>query len=330
MTRFGYTLMTEQSGPRSLVDYAVRAEDAGFEFEVMSDHYFPWLDTQGHSPYAWSVLGAVSQATQRVGLMSYVTCPTLRYHPAVVAQKAATVGLLSEGRFTLGLGAGENLNEHVVGAGWPAVDERHEMLSEAVQIIAALFEGNLLSFRGDHFQVDSARLWDLPDDPVEIGVAISGEQSVGTFATLADHLISTEPKQGLLQQWDSARADADLPASRKVAQMPISWDPDPDAAVQRAHEQFRWFGLGWPVNANLPTTEAFDHASAFVRPEDVAESIPCGPDLDAIVEAASAFWEAGYTDLALHQIGDTKQEEFLGTAAGPLLEKLRAAAPDTA
>ncbi|WP_402374243.1 TIGR03557 family F420-dependent LLM class oxidoreductase [Isoptericola rhizosphaerae] len=329
MTRFGYTLMTEQSGPRSLVDYAVRAEDAGFEFEVMSDHYFPWLDSQGHSPYAWSLLGAVSQVTQHVGLMSYVTCPTLRYHPAVVAQKAATVGLLSQGRFTLGLGAGENLNEHVVGAGWPAVDERHEMLGEAVQIIAALFEGNLLSFRGDHFQVDSARLWDLPDEPVEIGVAVSGEQSVDNFATLADHLISTEPKPGMLQQWDAARTDADLPASRKIAQMPISWDLDTDAAVERAHDQFRWFGLGWPVNANLPTTEAFDHASAFVRPEDVAESIPCGPDLDAIVEAASAFWEAGYTDLALHQIGDAKQEEFLDTAAGPLLEKLRAAAPTT-
>ena len=319
--------MTEQSGPRSLVDYAVRAEDAGFEFEVMSDHYFPWLDSQGHSPYAWSLLGAVSQVTQHVGLMSYVTCPTLRYHPAVVAQKAATVGLLSQGRFTLGLGAGENLNEHVVGAGWPAVDERHEMLGEAVQIIAALFEGNLLSFRGDHFQVDSARLWDLPDEPVEIGVAVSGEQSVDNFATLADHLISTEPTPGMLQQWDAARTDADLPASRKIAQMPISWDLDIDAAVERAHDQFRWFGLGWPVNANLPTTEAFDHASAFVRPQDVAESIPCGPDLDAIVEAASAYWEAGYTDLALHQIGDAKQEEFLDTAAGPLLEKLRAAAP---
>jgi G6PDH family F420-dependent oxidoreductase len=319
--------MTEQSDPRSLVDYAVRAEDAGFDFEVMSDHYFPWLDSQGHSPYAWSVLGAVAQATRRAGLMSFVTCPTVRYHPAVVAQKAATMGLLSQGRFTLGLGAGENLNEHVVGAGWPAVDERHEMLSEAVQIIASLFEGDLLSFRGDHFQVDSARLWDLPDEPVEIGVAVSGAQSVGSFATLADHLIATEPKSGLLQQWDSARQEAELPASRKFAQLPISWDPDHDAAVERAHDQFRWFGLGWPVNANLPTTEAFDNATAFVRPEDVAESIPCGPDLDAIVEAASAFWEAGFTDLALHQIGDEKQEEFLSQAAGPLLEKLREAAP---
>ncbi len=128
MTRFGYTLMTEQSGPRDLVDYAVRAEEVGFDLEVMSDHYFPWLSAQGHAPYAWSVLGAVAHATSRVDLMTYVTCPTVRYHPAVVAQKAATVQLLSEGRFTLGLGTGENLNEHVVGRGWPALQQREAML----------------------------------------------------------------------------------------------------------------------------------------------------------------------------------------------------------
>lgn len=327
MTRFGYTLMTEQAGPKSLVEYAVRGERAGFDFEVMSDHYFPWLDAQGHSPYAWSVLGAVAHATERVGLMTYVTCPTLRYHPAVVAQKAATVGLLSDGRFTLGLGAGENLNEHVVGAGWPAVDERHELLAEAVEIISVLFSGDLVSYRGDHFQVDSARLWDLPDEPVEIGVAVSGRQSVEHLAPLADHLVATEPKPGLLERWDAVREDAALPPSRKIGQLPISWDPDRDAAVARAHAQFRWFGLGWPVNANLPTTEAFDRATAFVRPEDVADSIPCGPDLDAVVEAAAAFWEAGFTDLALVQIGDERQQQFLEEAAGPLLERLRSAAP---
>ena len=145
MTRFGYTLMTEQSGPRELVRYAVAAEAAGFDFEVSSDHYSPWLTEQGHSPYAWAVLGAVAQATERVGLMTYVTCPTIRYHPAVVAQKAATLGLLSEGRFTLGLGSGENLNEHTVGLGWPALETRHEMLVEAVEIIRALHDGDLVT-----------------------------------------------------------------------------------------------------------------------------------------------------------------------------------------
>lgn len=331
MTRFGYTLMTEQSGPKELVRYAVAAERTGFDFEVCSDHYFPWLQAQGHAPYAWSLLGAVAQATERVGLMTYVTCPTVRYHPAVVAQKAATVGLLSDGRLVLGLGAGENLNEHVVGERWPAVDERHELLAEAVEIIGALLDGDLISYRGDHFQVDSARLWDLPEEPVELAVAVSGRRSVEHFAPLVDHLVATEPKAGLLQRWDEVRAESALPASRKVGQLPICWDPDRDAAVERAHDQFRWFGLGWPVNANLPTTESFENATAFVRPDDVASSIPCGPDLDGVVAAASAFWEAGFTDLALVQIGDERQQQFLDEAAGPLLDMLRdAAPPDTA
>jgi G6PDH family F420-dependent oxidoreductase len=327
MTRFGYTLMTEQSGPKELVRYAVEAERTGFDFEVSSDHYFPWLDAQGHSPYAWSMLGAVAHATERVDLMTYVTCPSVRYHPALVAQKAATLGILSDGRFTLGLGAGENLNEHVVGKRWPAVDERHEMLVEAIDIITELSTGDFLTYVGNHFRVDSARLWDVPDEPVKIGVAISGEQSVGQFATVADHLITTEPKAELLQQWDALRAESSLEPSRKIGQIPISWDPDADAAVQRAHEQFRWFGLGWPVNSNLPTTESFRRATSFVRPDDVAQSIPCGPDLDAVVEAVSAYWEAGFTDIAIVQIGDEKQQQFLDEAAGPLLEKLRAAAP---
>ncbi|MFC8597218.1 MULTISPECIES: TIGR03557 family F420-dependent LLM class oxidoreductase [unclassified Isoptericola] len=328
MTRFGYTLMTEQAGPRALVDYARRAEDVGFDFEVSSDHYFPWLDTQGHSPYAWSVLGAVSQVTSRVDLMTYVTCPTIRYHPAVVAQKAATVALLSEGRFTLGLGSGENLNEHVVGARWPAVAERHDMLDEALRIIRTLLDGEgYTSQEGDHFRVDSARIWDLPEGGVDLAVAVSGDASVARFAPLADHLVAVVPDADLVSSWADARQGSGLGSSRVVGQIPISWDPDRDTAVRRAHDQFRWFGLGWAVNANLPTTEAFAGATQFVRPEDVAEAIPCGPDLGPIVDAVSAYWEAGFTDVALVQIGDEKQQEFLDVAAGPLLEALRSAAP---
>src|ERR671921_892674 len=150
MVQFGYTMMTEQAGPRELVGHVVRAEEAGFDFSVISDHYFPWLASQGHAPYAWSVLGAAAQATSRIPLMTYVTCPTLRYHPAVVAQKAATLQILSGGRFRLGLGAGENLNEHVVGKRWPAVGERHEMFSEALDVIAALLDGEHLNLRGKH------------------------------------------------------------------------------------------------------------------------------------------------------------------------------------
>jgi G6PDH family F420-dependent oxidoreductase len=317
---YGYTLMTEQSGPRELVGHAAAAEQAGFDFEVISDHYFPWLDAMGHAPYAWSVLGAVSQVTEQVELMTYVTCPIMRYHPAVVAQKAATVDLLSDGRFTLGLGAGENLNEHVVGRGWPPVNVRHEMLEEAVRIITSLLEGGYVDFAGQHFRVDSAKLWDLPSQPTPVAVAVSGEQSVGTFAPLVDHLIAVEPKVELVQLWDAATSK---PHPRKIGQLPVCWGENRGACIERAHELFRWFGGGWKVNAELPGTAGFAGASQFVTKDDIAESIPCGPDLDPIVRAVREFEDAGFTDVALVQIGDESQRDFLAIAEKELLPALR-------
>ena len=327
MTRFGYTLMTEQSGPRELVGYAGSAEQVGFDFLVCSDHYFPWLDSMGHSPYAWSVLGAVTQVTERVELLTYVTCPTMRYHPAVVAQKAATMGLLSNGRFTLGLGSGENLNEHVIGQGWPAVAVRQEMLEEAVAIIRRLLDGEQLTVQGDYFRVDQAQLWDRPDQPVEIGVAVGGEEAVRRFAPLADHLIATEPSAELVSGWRAARKGAGPGTSRAIGQVPICWGPDKQSAVDRAHELFRWFGGGWKVNADLPVPAGFEGASQFVRPEDVGSAIACGPDLDELAESLRPFWEAGFTDVALVQIGDESQERFLNEIAPELLRKLRDEAP---
>jgi G6PDH family F420-dependent oxidoreductase len=328
MTSFGYTLMTEQSGPLDLVRWAVAAEEVGFDFEVSSDHYSPWLTEQGHAPYAWTVLGAVAQATSRVGLMTYVTCPTIRYHPAVVAQKAATLQILAEGRFTLGLGSGENLNEHVVGDGWPAIQTRQAMLREAVEIIRELHTGELVDYRGDYFEVDSARIWDLPEQRVELGLAVAGERAIAEFAPLGDHLVGVEPESSLVEGWNAVDGAPRIgEQARAIGQIPISWDPDEETAIKRAHDQFRWFGGGWQVNADLPTPAGFSGATQFVRPEDVAGSIPCGPDLDKIVEAVSAYWEAGFTDVALVQIGGDAQERFLAEAAGPLLEKLRAAAP---
>ena len=328
MTNFGYTLMTEQSGPKELVRYAAAAEQVGFDFEVSSDHYFPWLSAQGHAPYAWTMLGAVAHVTERVELMTYVTCPTIRYHPAVVAQKAATMGVLSDGRFTLGLGAGENLNEHVVGMGWPAVAPRQEMLAEAIEVIRKLNTGELIHHHGEYFTVESARLWDLPDQPVPIAVAVSGSESISTFAPLADHVIAVEPNESIISEWNSTDGAPKVgERARAIGQIPICWDPDEKAAVERAHDQFRWFAGGWQVNADLPTTAGFAGATQFVRPEDVAESIPCGPDLDKVVEAVGAYWEAGFTDIAIVQVGGESQDRFLEEAAGPLLEKLRAAAP---
>jgi G6PDH family F420-dependent oxidoreductase len=319
-TRYGYTLMTEQSGPREIVRYAAAGEQAGFDFEVMSDHYFPWLVEQGHAAYAWSMLGAVTQVTERVELMTYVTCPIMRYHPAVVAQKAATVSLLSGGRFTLGLGSGENLNEHVIGAGWPPANVRHEMFGEAVDIISELFDGGYVNYSGSHYRVDSAKVWDLPEQRVPIAVAVSGDQSIESFAPKSDHLIAVEPDAELISAWDSAKGDRD---SRKIGQLPICWDPDRERAVERAHEQFRWFGGGWKVNAELPGPSGFAGATQFVRQEDVADSIPCGPDVGSIVEAVSDFTRAGFTDVALVQIGNENQEDFLGFAEKELLPALR-------
>jgi G6PDH family F420-dependent oxidoreductase len=316
----GYTLMSEQTDPRQLVRDAVRAEDAGFDLAVISDHYFPWLDTQGHAPYAWTVLGAVAHATRRMDLMTYVTCPIIRYHPAVVAQKAATVQLLSEGRFTLGLGAGENLNEHIVATGWPPVNVRHEMLGEALDIINALFAGGYVNYDGRHFRVDSAKLWDRPERPVPIGVGVSGSQSVERFAPNADVMIAVEPDGSLAPAWDAAGRTT---PARKVGQLPVSWGADRQKAIDVAHDQFRWFAGGWKVNAELPGTAAFAAASQHVTPDAVAQQIPCGNDVDAVVEAVRPFAEAGFTDVALVQIGADRQDEFF-EAVPTLLPALRA------
>ncbi|WP_062981820.1 TIGR03557 family F420-dependent LLM class oxidoreductase [Nocardia anaemiae] len=330
MTRFGYTLMTEQSGPRELVRYAVAAEEAGFDFLVSSDHYAPWLEEQGHAPNAWTSLGAVAQATRRIPLMTYVTCPTMRYHPAIVAQQAATLQILAEGRFTLGLGSGESLNEHVIGAGWPGLEERLERLAESIGIIRDLHAGGTVSRLGKWYRVDAAKVWDLPDQSVPIAVAVSGPRSVQRFAPLADEMVSTSPDPELVRSWHRVRAnDSGAARSRVTGQLPISWDTDRDKAIQRAHEQFRWSVGGWDVNSNLPTPASFAAATQFVRPQDVAETIPCGPDLDAIVAAVRPYQDAGFTDIAVVEIGDEQQDRFLAEAAEPLLAKLRAADTDS-
>src|SRR5579871_5916879 len=232
-------MMCEQSRPDQLVEDIKRAEDAGFDFSVTSDHYQPWLDAQGHSGYAWSILGAAAQATSRIGLMSYVTCPILRYHPAVVAQKAATVQILSGNRFRLGLGAGENLNEHVVGQRWPSVGVRHLMLGEAVEIIEQLFDasnGETVNYRGEYFDVESAKLWDLPDERVPIGIAVSGPDSCALAGEKADVMVAVEPEAELVEMFEQAGGEG----KPRVGQIALAYDTDRAAAVRRAHEQFRW------------------------------------------------------------------------------------------
>jgi G6PDH family F420-dependent oxidoreductase len=320
VTAFGYTMMCEQSRPDDLVRDLRSAEEAGFDFSVTSDHYQPWLDAQGHSGYAWSILGAAAQATERIGLMTYVTCPTLRYHPAIVAQKAATMQILSGNRFRLGLGAGENLNEHVVGKRWPSVGVRHELLAEAVEIISALFDGEgTVNHRGRHFDVESAKLWDLPEQRVPIGIAASGPDSCRLAGRKADLLVAVEPKPELVEMFD----DAGGAGKPRVGQIAVAYDTDRDAAIARAHDQFRWFGLGWKVNADLPNPDGFAAATQFVTPDDVAEQLACGPDVDEHVAKIKPMVEAGFTEIALVQIGADQQEPFIAWAQHELLPALR-------
>ncbi|KPC60248.1 TIGR03557 family F420-dependent LLM class oxidoreductase [Streptomyces chattanoogensis] len=319
MVHIGYTMLTEQAGPRDLVEHVVGAERAGFDFSVTSDHYSPWLAAQGHSPYAWSLLGAAAQATTRIPLMSCVTCPTTRYHPAVIAQKAATVQLLSEGRFRLGLGSGENLNEHVVGQGWPPTPVRLEKLAEAIEIIRALFGGGAVTHHGTHFDVVNARLWDVPEVLPPIGVAVSGDHSSEIAGRLADLVIATEPRADLMDAFDRYGGRG----KPRVGQLPVCYGPDTDAAIARAHDQFRWLVGGWRVNAELPGPAAFEGATRYVRPDDVAEAVPCGDDIGRFVEAVRPYVDAGFTEVALLQIGGDHQEPFLHWAETALLPALR-------
>jgi G6PDH family F420-dependent oxidoreductase len=306
MTSYGYTLLGEAHDPRALVRHAVLAEEAGFDFLVFSDHFHPWLPSQEHSPFVWSVLGAVASATERVELATMVTCPIIRYHPAIVAQAAATVAVMSDGRFTLGLGAGERLNEHVVGAGWPPVDVRHEMLEEAVDILRLLWTGEYVSYRGSHHVVEDARIFDLPDDPIDIFLAAGGPQAAVLAAQTGDGICSTDPDASLV----AAFVDAGGDPGATWAQIPLSWHPDEDAARRRAHDQFRFGVPGWKVMAELPNPVSFAAATATVRPEDVAESVRCGPDPAHHAEGVRSYVDAGFERVAVIDVSED-QEGFL-------------------
>jgi G6PDH family F420-dependent oxidoreductase len=319
MLKLGYKLMSEEHGPNDLVRNARRAEDAGFDFAAISDHFFPWLEEQGHSPLAWSVLGAIANATRRVGLMTSVTCPIMRYHPAIVAQGAATVGLLSEGRFTLGLGAGERLNEHVVGQGWPGRVERHERLVEAIDIIQGLLKGELTNYRGRHFALDHARLWDRPERKVPVVVAAGGPHAARIAGEKADGLMATEAKAELLDAYRKAGG-----AGPRYCEVAMCWAASEEAAKTTAHRYFRWSLTGWPVQAELPDPDGFAAASKTATPDDVAEVISCGPSADKHLEAIGKYVKAGFDHVILVQVGP-EQEEFIRFFEQELAPALRAA-----
>jgi G6PDH family F420-dependent oxidoreductase len=318
MVKLGYKLMTEEHGPADLVRNAKRAEQAGFDFAAISDHYFPWLEEQGHSPFAWSVLGAVAEATEHLGLMTSVTCPIMRYHPAIIAQAAATMGLLADGRFTLGLGAGERLNEHVVGAGWPGVVERHERLSEALDIIQGLLSGKLTTYRGQHFQLDHAKLFDRPKRKPPVIVAAGGPDAGRLAGEKADGLIVTEPEKELIKAFTAGGGKGP-----RYAEVAMCCGADEDKARKTAHRYFRWSLAGWSVLAELPHDEAFAAASEHVSFETIGEEISCGPSADRHLEAIHQFTAIGCDHIILTQIGPD-QDFFFELFERKLAPALRA------
>ncbi|CAN5425797.1 LLM class F420-dependent oxidoreductase [soil metagenome] len=317
MVKLGYKLMSEEHGPAELVRNARRAEQAGFDFAAISDHYFPWLEEQGHAPFAWSVLGAIAQATRRMGLMTAVTCPIMRYHPAIIAQAAATMGLLSEGRFALGLGSGERLNEHVVGEGWPGIVERHERLEEAVEIIQGLLTGEISTFHGEYFRLDHAKLFDRPKRKPDVIMAAGGPEAAKLAAEKTDGLIVTEPKKELLQVY--AKNGGKGPRYAEVA---MCCAPTEEEGRKTAHRYFRWSLSGWPVLAELPHEEAFAAASEHISVEVVGKAVSCGPSVDKHLEAIEKYVAVGCDHIILNQIGPD-QDSFFELAERKLLPALR-------
>ena len=317
MTSYGYKLMSEEHSACELVRNACRAEQAGFDFAAISDHYDPWLHSQGHSPQAWTVLGAVAASTERIGLATAVTCPTLRYHPTVVAQFAATLAVLSAGRFTLGLGAGEHLNEHIVGRGWPGPEIRHEMLAEAIDVIKLLFEGRTVSYEGAHIAADRAKLWDVPDSPPPLAVAAGGLRAARLAGEKAAGLFATEPRPELIDTWKAAGGKGAL-----FAEVALCWAPTESEAVRIAYERFRFAALGWKVMAELPRPDGFEAATRWIRPEDVTQYVACGPDVERHVAAVRKYVEAGFDHIVVIGVGPD-QDAFLRFWKNELEPKLR-------
>jgi G6PDH family F420-dependent oxidoreductase len=321
MPSYGFSLMCELHGPNELLAQASRAEEAGFDYVTISDHFHPWLRSHPHSPYSWSVLGALAAQTERIELVSLVTCPTVRYHPAIVAQKAATVGVMSGGRFRLGVGSGENLNEHVVGRGWPPVHIRHEMLEEAVEIIRALWRGGYYSHAGPHFRVHDARIFTLPEEPPPIFVAVSGSASIAVAARVGDGMVATEPHRRLTLAFDEAAGSG----KPKHGQLAMAVDEDEPRARRLAHELFRFGVPGWKVKSELPNPANFEAATASISEEEVSKIIPCGADVETHQKAIEQWVEAGFDHISIVPLGDTERFlEFWTQELRPRLESGRA------
>jgi coenzyme F420-dependent glucose-6-phosphate dehydrogenase len=304
--QIGYKLSSEEFGPADLVRYAVLAEQAGFEFALISDHFHPWCDRQGQSPFVWSVLGAVARATTRLRVGTGVTCPTIRIHPAIIAHAAATVAAMMPGRFFLGVGSGENLNEHVLGDKWPPTPVRREMLEEAVAVIRLLWKGDLQSHRGRYYQVENARLYTLPDRPPPLMVAASGPKAAQLAGRIGDGLVTTDPDPDLLQTFRRSGGRG-KPA---YVEQTVCWGESEDRARKTAHEIWSLSALDGPLFTELALPSHFEAAFKPLTEEAVAEAVVCGPSRARHIEALRKVARAGYTHVCVHQIG-SQQEDFI-------------------
>lgn len=310
--RIGYAVICEEHSGSRAVDNATLAAEAGFDYVSVSDHFHPWLDEDGHSPFAWSVLGALA-ATTEVELMSAVTCPTTRYHPVVVAQAAATVAEMAAGGFTLGLGSGEALNEHIVGHAWPGPRVRLDQLAEAVRIIRTAWEGEEFSFLGDWFTVDRARLYTLPAQPPPVVVAAGGDESARTAADLGAGLVATSADPELVTAYRDAGGSGPL-----YGQTTCCWAPSEDEAAALFHARWRHAVLDWTAKADIPTPEGFDQATTLATPDTFRGGLPMGPDPQELHDELEGFRDLGFDAVAIHCVGP-HQEAFVDWAADDLV-----------
>jgi G6PDH family F420-dependent oxidoreductase len=295
MPELGYALSTEEHPPGDLIEYTSRAEEAGFEYALISDHFHPWIGTQGHAPFVWTVLGAMAHETDEIRVGTGVTCPFQRYHPAVVAQAAATAGVMFDDRFFLGVGTGENLNEHITGEGWPPFDIRIEALAEAVEVIRELFTGEQVTYRGDHVTVENAKLFTCPEDPPPVHVAGGGTGSASAAAEIGDGYVNTAPDEEALDAYDGG--------GPKYGQVTVCWAESDAEARRTAHEHWPNIGLAGELSALLPTVKHFEQAASMVSTEDVAESMTCSSDPDDHIDAIQKYLDAGFDHVYVHQVG---------------------------
>jgi coenzyme F420-dependent glucose-6-phosphate dehydrogenase len=318
MTKIGYALSSEEHPPEDLVRYARRAEEVGFSFALISDHYHPWIDRQGNSPFVWSVIGGIAQVTQRLRLGTGVTCPTIRIHPAIIAQAAATSAVMMPGRFFLGVGSGENLNEHILGGYWPSADVRLEMLEEAVEVIRLLWKGGFQSHKGRHFSVENARVYTLPEEPPPIMVAASGQRAADLAGRIGDGLISTSPDPELRKSFE----DAGGAGKTTYGQLHVCWSETEAEARKTAHEWWPNTSIKGELGQELPLPRHFEQAAEMLTEDDIAQKIVCGPDPERHLEQVHQFVEAGYDHVYVHQVGPD-QEGFFHFYERELLPKLR-------